>query len=306
MKNLLYYIVWGVFFLLSLLPFRVLYCLADLIYLLLYYVIRYRREVVRKNLTTSFPEKDLKEIIRIEKKFYVNLCDYFVETLKMASLSENQIRKRMRFEGLEQIEQDTRDGHSVAIYLAHTFNWEWVSSIPLYMPDKSVAFGQIYHVLRNQTFDRLFLKLRSRFGVTNISKENTLRKVMEFKKENRRFVIGFIADQIPKWQSTHHWVDFLHQDTAVFTGTEKIAKKMKCTTYYITIIKVKRGYYLSRVELLMKDPSCLADFKLTDLYFSRLSDTLHMYPETWLWSHKRWKRTREEVEKQVGRIRHKE
>ncbi|MCC8187613.1 MAG: lysophospholipid acyltransferase family protein [Bacteroides sp.] len=306
MKNLLYYIVWGVFYLLSLLPFWVLYRFSDLLYYPLYHLIGYRKKVVRKNLVTSFPEKSLDEIVRIEKKFYSNLCDYFFETLKMASMSEKQIKRRMRFEGLGQVQADTEQGRSVALYLAHTFNWEWVSSIPLHMSDKSVVFGQIYHALRNKTFDRLFLKLRGRFGTTSISKENTLRRVMEYKSQDRLFVIGFIADQIPKWQSTHHWVDFLHQDTAVFTGTEKIAKKMKCTTYYLTMVQEKRGYYLCKVQSLVENPSAMPDFKLTDLYFERLSETLHQYPSSWLWSHNRWKRTREQVQEMENRIRYKQ
>ncbi len=307
MKNVLYYIVWGIFYLLSLLPFRVLYILSDLTYLLLYYLIGYRRKVVRKNLVTSFPEKSLSEIVQIEKKFYSNLCDYFFETLKMASMSEKEIKRRMKFEGFDQIQADARQGHSVSVYLSHTFNWEWVSSLPLHMEDKSVVFGQIYHVLRNKTFDRLFLKLRGRFGAVSISKENTLRKVMEYNRQNCRFVIGFIADQIPKWQSTHHWVNFLHQETAVFTGTEKIAKKLKCTTYYMTMVKEKRGYYLCKIEPLVKDPSVMPDFELTDLYFQRLSETLHQHPELWLWSHNRWKRSRKQVDEIENRVRkHKE
>ena len=164
MKLLLCRILWGACYLLSLLPFCIIYLLSDFIYLIVYYLIRYRRKVVRKNLVNSFPEKSEKEITEIEKKFYKTLCDYFLETVKMRTISEKEIRRRMRFPGIEEMEKDSAAGKSVVMYIAHSMNWEYITSITLHMNYTGAQFAQIYHPLENRFFDDAFIKLRGRFG----------------------------------------------------------------------------------------------------------------------------------------------
>ena len=152
----MYYIVYAIWYLLSLLPFWVHYLFSDIIYLVLYKLLGYRVKVVRKNLVESFPEKSEKELREIERKFYHRLCDYFVELVKTMTMSDREIRKRMVFKGIEAIEQCVADEQSIAVYLGHTFNWEWITSLPLSVSDK-LHCGQLYHAIENPTFDKLLL-----------------------------------------------------------------------------------------------------------------------------------------------------
>lgn len=297
-QSISYCLLYGSYYLLSLLPLRVLYCFSDCFYFLTYYIARYRRGVVRQNLTHSFPEKDIAEIIAIEKAFYSNLCDYFFEALKLMSMSKKEMRKRMKYEGMEQIGKLLDEGRSIAFYLSHTFNWEWISSFPMHVKidNDKVVYGQIYHRLANEAFDRLFLRLRERFGATSIPMPDTARAMMGYRRDKRPFIIGFIADQAPKWYMLGHWLTFLNQDTAVITGTERIVKKMGCAAIFCTVSKVKRGYYVCQMGNLIEDTSKMADYELTDLYYTYLEKSIRTHPDLWLWSHKRWKWTREKAE----------
>lgn len=222
MKHIFYYIVFFSWYLLSLLPLRVLYLLSDLLYFPLYYCIRYRRRIVRKNLTESFPEKDIQEIVRIEKDFYSYFCDYVVETIKLLSMSEKQMRKRMTFGGIDAVSKILQEKSCVTM-IGHYCNWEWITSLPLHL-NQEIVSAQIYHELENPAFDSLFLRLRSRFKAVNLEMMNALRQIIIYKKENKRSIIGFIADQAPNWNSINLWTDFLNHKTAVFTGGERIAK----------------------------------------------------------------------------------
>jgi KDO2-lipid IV(A) lauroyltransferase len=291
MNYFLYGLINIAWFVASLLPLRVLYGVSDILYFPLYYWIRYRRRVVRKNLLNSFPDKDLKEIIQIEKGFYAFFCDYVVETLKLFSMSEKEMRKRMSFEGLEAVESQMGGDRSCILCLGHYGNWEWISSLPLHL-DKSIYPGQIYRPLRNKLSDRLFLKVRGRFGANSIPQEQTLRKIVHLRNDRKRFMFGFIADQVPVWTSIRRWIDFLNQDTPVFLGPERIARQTGASVFYVDVKRVKRGYYRCDFILLAHDPLELPEFALTDKYFHCLENTILREPRYWLWSHNRWKRQR--------------
>lgn len=288
----MYQVVLFLLRMLSLLPMKIHYFFSDVLYFPLFYLIRYRRKIVRKNLAASFPEKDLSQIKHIERCFYHNLCDYFVETLKMATISRDHISRRMRFEGIDSIEHFSAQGKPCVVYLAHTFNWEWITSLPLHFKDKELVFGQIYHPLESKLFDRLFLSLRGRFGAVSIPMANTLRRIVEYKNENKTFIIGFLADQVPNWEAINHWIDFLHHDTPVLTGTEKIATRTGAAVFYGVMRREKRGSYVCDFQLIAEDASLLPDYELTDRYFEILSRNIAASPSLWLWTHNRWKRTR--------------
>lgn len=292
--KLLYSIVW----LISLLPLSILYLLSDVIYLLIFYVVKYRRQVVRDNLVSAFPEKNVEEIKKIEKKFYSFFSDYIVETIKFCTISEKEIRRRIKFEGVEEMVNNLGLTHKnfAFIYLAHYCNWEWVASLALSIHDanpKAVA-GQIYHPLKDADFDRLFLKIRGRFHGDNISMKETLRYILRKRNQGVPTIIGFIADQAPKWNSIHHWTDFLNHKTPVFTGTEQIAKQVDALVYYCHVERPKRGYYRCAITKVTDDAKSWQDYDLTDAYFAHLASTIQSEPSYWLWSHKRWKRTYEE------------
>lgn len=292
MKFILYYIVFAFWFLSSLLPLRLLYLFSDLLYYPLYYVVRYRRKVVRSNLVSSFPEKSMKEIIEIEKGFYSFFCDYTVETVKLFSMSKKEMQKRMTFEGTELVTDAFDAGRSCSCYLGHYCNWEWVSSLPIHLGRPEIC-GQVYHPLENAAFDKLFLHLRSRFGAKSITMNDTFRTVIGWKKNKTLNIVGYISDQVPSYESIHYFADFLHHDTPVFTGTERISKITDSTVVYLDISRPKRGHYVCRFVKIADSLNDHPMFYATEQYFRLLEQTIRRAPQYWLWSHNRWKRTRE-------------
>ena len=296
MKKAFYYTVFGLWYLISLLPLRVLYVISDGLFYLIYYVVRYRRPLVRRNLTDSFPDKTVKEIIRIENDFYSWFCDYIVETIKLFSMGGRQMKKRMRFEGLEQVRETLKSGRSCALYLGHYCNWEWVTSLPLSIGCDAVC-AQIYHVLENPMFDKLFYRLRGRMGAISIPMAETLRYIVKYRNEGKPVIIGFIADQTPFWNNIHYWTDFLNHDTPVLTGTERIARKYNLKTYYLDVRRERRGRYVAEFKLMSDAPQELSEYGLTELYWRELEATIRRLPHLWLWTHNRWKRTRKEWER---------
>ena len=291
MKNLTYYLSFALWFIISLLPLWVFYRLSDGLYYLVYHVVRYRRRVVYANLRSSFPEKSEAEIERIAKDFYSFFCDYIVETLKFFSMGEKNIRKRMKFEGLGQVKEDFANGRSVSVYLGHYCNWEWISSLGLHLDEQC---GQIYHPLENATVDRLFLYMRGRFKAQSIKMDDTFLTILKWKKEGRKNIVGYIADQVPGYNNIHYWADFLHHDTPVFTGAERISKIMDTAVYYIDVERPRRGYYVARFIKIADSLNEHPVFFATEQYFRLLEKNIQRAPQYWLWSHKRWKRTREE------------
>ena len=294
MKTVLYYFIFFFWFIASLLPLRFLYIFSDLLYFPLYYCVRYRRKIVRKNLIESFPEKELGEIQRIEKAFYHYFCDYMVETIKLFSMSEKQMRRRMTFGGVEKINEIIKDRDCV-VYLGHYCNWEWVASLPLHLDiDKDLVVGQIYHRLESPAFDQLFLRMRSRFRAVNIEMFMALRQLVRYKQQKKRFIIGFISDQSPNWNFVNMWTDFLNHKSSFFVGAEGIAKVTDAVVVYIDVQRVRRGYYHAEFILMTDQPKSFPNYEITVDYARRLEATIQRAPQYWLWSHNRWKRTYEE------------
>ena len=271
----------------------ILHLLSSLFYYPVYHIFRYRRKVVRDNLVKSFPEKEIKEIRSIEKKFYRSLCDYFVEMIKFYGMSEKKIRKHMDFTGMEKAKEMLDKGHSIVLYMGHLFNWEFVTSITLHIEAEDLVIGDIYHPLENKRFDALVKRMRDQYGAESITMANTLRRIMQISKEKKKYLIGFIADQVPTWESINHWLDFFHRDTPVFTGTEKIAQRTGASLFYGRMERVKRGKYVMHLELMAENAAELKEFEATNMYYERLTENIRQSPELWLWTHKRWKRTRE-------------
>lgn len=295
MSQILYYIVYAVLYLHALLPLRVLYIFADILYIPLYYIIRYRVTVVRNNLKNSFPDKNTKELRQIEKEFYHHFCDYFVETIKLLHITDSEIRERITFDNMDIVKDLMEDNKSCIMFLGHYANWEWVPSITLEFTDGTLL-GQIYRPLKNKAFDNIFLKLRSRFGSVSIPKNNTLRSMIEFKKENKKVLIGFMSDQTPSVANIHYWTNFLNQETPVYTGVERIAQKTGFSVTYLDIIKTGRGKYKCYVKLITADPKNEPEFAITEKYIREMERTILRHPAYWLWTHKRWKHKRSDVE----------
>lgn len=291
--KILYYIVLAFWYMLSLLPMKVHYLLSDLLFWVLYGLLGYRKKVIEKNLKASFPEKSEEELKRIERGFYHFFCDYIAESVKLMTIRRENLRRRMVFKGAELVDEVIESGQSCAVFLGHLCNWEWVTSLPLWVTPKAQC-GQIYHPIENKDFDRLFLRSRQRMGAVCIPMADTLRKIIEFKKAGQPVVIGYISDQVPFWTNIHHWVDFLHHDTPVLTGMERIAQKVNHAVFFLDVRRVRRGYYEAEFKLITREPQKMGEYEITDIYYRMLEQSIRRAPEFWLWSHNRWKRTREE------------
>ena len=286
-----YHFFYGLFWLISLLPLRMLYILSDLVYPIVKRT--YRRKVVDDNLAKSFPEKTEEERDKIANKFYHQLCDYFAEDIKLFSMSKKEMMKRMTFSGLEHIKDGFDNGKDYMFaYLGHFGNWEWIASLQYWMPYAHCS--QIYHPLYNKVSDRIFLKLREQYGGECIPMKKTLRRILEIKRNGENVVVGFISDQQPKWESIHHFTPFLNRETAVFTGTEVLAKKLGAMVYYAHVTRPRRGYYHCEFVPMTHTPAEYPDFDLTDQYMKMLEKDICTTPHMWLWTHKRWRRTKEE------------
>lgn len=300
MKKVLYYLFFLSWFVPSLLPLRILYVFSDLLYFPLYYCVRYRRKIVRKNLLESFPEKSREEILEIERAFYHYFCDYMMETVKLFTMSERQMRKRMTFGGVEMINEIIKDRDCV-LYLGHYCNWEWVSSLPLHLNKRdNLVIGQIYHKLENAAFDKLFQRMRSRFHAVNIEMFVALRQLVRFKQQEKHFIIGFISDQSPNWNFINMWTDFLNHKSSFFVGAESISKLTNAVVVYLDVKRVKRGYYHAEFITMTDQPKSYSDYDITVEYARRLEETIRREPQYWLWSHNRWKRTYEEYLRRKG------
>ena len=273
---------------LSSIPFGILYILSDGIYYLLYYVVRYRRRIVRKNLVESFPEKSEQEIVVIEKKFYHFFTDNILESLKMTTISPKEISRRMKFKNLEAVNSVMKNGKFIALYMGHYGNWEWVSSLPLHM-EKGTIGVQIYHELRNKNMNKLVLRNRGRMGAINVEMRQTVRYIKEMMSSNKIGAVGFIADQSPKKREVRHFLPFLHHNIPVLTGTEKIIKHFGFEAWFLDVKRVKRGYYEAEFVKMHDNPQSLPDFELTALYYKMLEEMIKSRPELYLWSHNRFK-----------------
>lgn len=287
-ENMMYYLLFFCLRLLACIPFRLLYFISDGIYYLIYYVVRYRRKVVRKNLTESFLDKSENEIEVIEKKFYRYFVDNLLETCKLTTISPQEIQRRMRFTNVDAFNDVLRCGKSISLYLGHYGNWEWCSSIPLHFIE-GITSAQIYHKLRNETVDRLMMRNRERMGAKCIEMRKTARYVNEQNKLHHVCVVGFIADQSPRMNDAHYFLPFLSHQVPVIVGTEKITKHYDFDAWFVRVRRVRRGFYEADLVQMHKDPKSLPDFELTAIYFRMLEQAILEQPELYLWSHRRFK-----------------
>lgn len=287
LSYILYYSVWCI----SLLPLKVLYWFSDFFYYISYYIIRYRRRVVRTNLLNAFPQKSEAEIICIEKKFYRHLCDLFVEMYRMWHMSEEEMKRRCVFKHSEVIQHYFKEGRSVIGVLGHYGNWEWMISYRMLM-EANQEFYALYKPLHDKVLDKMMLRIRSRFGSKLIPKDDILRQIVQDKRNGQLFLAGFIGDQTPNIYNLNFWMDFLNQDTPVLIGTEKIARKFNLPVISLNMRCVKRGYYEVSFVDLCSEPGKLELGDLTRMHTRMLEQSILECPELWLWSHKRWKHER--------------
>ena len=271
-------------------PLWMMYLISDCLYYPVYYIGRYRRKVARKNLIEAFPEKSVKEIVKIEKRFYRFFVDLFFETCKQATVSEKTARERVKYTNYDVVNALFEQGKSITLYMAHYANWECLSTICLPVdPETGGITGQVYKRLSNKFADKLMCDSRERFGSICIEMNDTLRRVNQYAAAGQPNMIAYLADQSPKKRFIQHYVPFLNHQAPAFVGAEKITKRYGLAALYLDLKRVKRGYYEATFKMLHPDPQSLPDFELTDLYYKELEEIIRRQPEFYMWTHNRFK-----------------
>ncbi|MBX3101682.1 MAG: lysophospholipid acyltransferase family protein [Bacteroidetes bacterium] len=287
MSRLGFYIALPFLYLLAYMPIRVLYLLSSLLYVLVYHLLGYRRKVVETNLRNAFPDKSPAEIRRLSRKFYRYLCDLLLETFQTLRFSRQEALQRCRFTDSHLFEELATREQSCIIVMGHYGNWEWGGNAMSLLGSHQLYV--IYHPLSNAHFNRFIIRMRTRFGTRLVPMQDSLRQMLRMRGE--RTATAFIADQTPPPQHAY-WTTFLNQDTPIFWGTEKIARKLNLPVVYAELDRERRGRYTIRLELLCEHPADTPEGYLSELHTQRLEQTILRKPELWLWSHRRWKHTR--------------
>lgn len=286
MQRLLYILLYPILWLTSLLPMSLLYIKSSVLYLITFYIIGYRRKVVKSNLQLVFPQKTVAERKFIERQFYKHLCDLIFETIKSMSISEKELRKRFEIENMDLLNDYFSKGRSTLVLCGHYANWEWSNIVPVHTEAK--GFG-VYKPLRNKYFDALIKKIRGRFGATIVTNKKIVASLFRSAKNGEHSITLMVADQTPKKDAFKQRDTFMGIDVPVFTGTEELAKRLDFNTVYLKVTKIKRGYYSATFVPLAENPSQFEDFLITRSFLTEIEKQIHEAPQYYLWSHKRWK-----------------
>lgn len=281
----MYFIIYGLLYLLSLMPFAVLYFISDGIYFFLFYVFGYRRKIVKANLRIAFPEKSDKEIYKISKQFYHNLTDTFVEIIKLISMSNSTFEKRCKGD-FTIIEDLIKKGRNVQLHAGHQFNWEFGS---LFMSKiiKSVPTYAIYMPIKNTAVERLFLKIRQKYGTIFIKATEFREKREQIFKE--RFVFFLAADQNPGNPGSAYWMNYFNKPAPFITGPEVGAVKNNAAIVFVRSRIPKRGHYILECTLCTDDAASTSVGEITASFRDFLEKIIREEPDNYLWTHRRWK-----------------
>lgn len=289
MRLIIYLIVYPFLWCISMLPFKALFLFSDLIYLIVYYVIGYRKKTVRENLALALPHLSVEERLIIEKKSFRHLCDMFLEMIKTMTISKEEISKRFTFTNLDVYKKLESQQKSIAMMMAHYASYEWVISMNAFVTYSGFA---IYKKIANPYFDTLVRSIRSRFKATLITTKETVPFIIKSKKNNELSIFGFASDQSPKAESAFHWQKFMGIEVPVHTGAEMLSKKYDMNILFLKVKKVKRGYYEASFEILSENVNEVPNYEITDKFLKLVEQQIYEAPEYYLWTHKRWKHRR--------------
>lgn len=291
MQLLFFIIIYPVVWLISRLPFRALYLLSDIIYLLIYHVIRYRRSTVRRNLELALPHLSERERAKIAKQSYRHLVDMFLEMIKTTSISRQEMERRFRITNLDTYRALEKKGKSIAMLTAHYASYEWAISMNHHISFQGFA---IYKRIANRYFDKIVRDIRSRFGAHLITTKETIPTIEHNRKAGILSVFGFATDQSPKIDKIYHWTRFMGIETPTITGAEMLAKKFDMNIIFLHVKKVRRGFYEASFEIPCENVELVPNYEITDLFMKRLEEQILAAPAYYLWTHKRWKISKEE------------
>lgn len=289
MRFLVYILIYPFLWCISMLPFSLLYLFSDFVYLIVYYLIGYRKKTVRENLALALPHLSVQERLIIEKKSFHHLCDMFLEMIKTLTISEKEIKKRFVFTNIEVYSNLEKKQKSIAIMMAHYASYEWAISVNSIVDFE--AYG-IYKKIANPYFDKLVRDIRLRFKAKLITTKETIPVIIENNKLNKLCTYGFASDQSPRISSTFHWQKFMGIEVPVHTGAEMLAKKYDMNVVFLKVKKINRGYYHASFEILSENPKVAPNYEITDHFLKLVEQQVIEAPEYYLWTHKRWKHRR--------------
>lgn len=286
MNQIVFYLTYPIIWLFSILPMRVLYVISDFLYILIYYVFGYRKEVILGNIKQALPEKTEQEHQLIAKKFYKHFTDIVVESIKAFTITKKNIQKRYRFKNPELVNQFVNEGRSIALVSAHLANWEWSNSLPLVV--KGNIFGA-YNKLRNETFEDKLKTSREKFGVVGARTSDFMKFIHDKYKNKVQGAYILLSDQSPHVEKTFHWTEFFGVKVPVHTGAEMLAKKYDLVVINYRSKKINRGYYEVDFELITDTPRDFKNYDITEKFLKITEKNVREQPEYYLWSHKRFK-----------------
>lgn len=286
MQAVLFYLLLPFIYLLSILPFWLLYFFSDILYVVIYFIVGYRKKVVYSNLRNSFPEKTEEEINVITKKFYHFFCDWIMEMIKSITISKEDALKRCKIKDHTLLNELSKQNKKIIFVMGHYGSFELGGAEMAF--NTNYQLYVLYKPLSNTYFNNLVNSKRTRFGVKILSMQESLRKMLLLKDNNELSATVFIADQTPSPKNAY-WTTFLNQETPIFWGTELMAKKLNYPIVYVFVKPYKRGFYHIETEMLCENPSTTQKGEISELHTKRLEQDIINQPEYWLWSHKRWK-----------------
>lgn len=287
MQRLIFWLAYPVLWIISVLPFPVFYLVSDCVFVLVYYIIRYRRDTVTENLKLAFPEKSASDIKKIRKKFYRHMVDMFLEMIKSISISDEELKKRFTFSSIEEFKKFRKEDRSIILACGHYASYEWMNALQLYGLDY-IGFG-IYKKVKNPYFDQLAKDIRGRYDGILIPTRQATKTIAANEKKGVRGVYAMIADQSPRLNRSRAWTTFMGIKVPVFTGIENLSRAHDMPVVYLHVEKIKRGYYHATFKVLSSNPSEEPPFEVVRKYFDELEKQIIAAPEYYLWTHKRWK-----------------
>ncbi|MFA9187499.1 lysophospholipid acyltransferase family protein [Flavobacterium magnesitis] len=286
MQFLAFIIAYPFLWFISILPFRIFYWISDIVYFIVYYIIRYRKETVRNNLKITLPHLSDKERLVIEKKFYQHFCDQFMEMTKTMTFSHKEMDKRFKITNLELMKEYEEKGKSIMLLASHYANWEWLVALNLKMSYQGVA---VYKKIANRYFDKLIKDIRSKYNTVLVSTEKTIPLMADNNRKGILCVYGLVSDQSPKTAQIAHWESFMGIETPVHIGPELLSKKYNLNVVFAKIKKVKRGYYEATIVPITDDAKSLPNYEIIHRYIKEVEKQIYEAPEYYFWTHKRWK-----------------
>jgi Kdo2-lipid IVA lauroyltransferase/acyltransferase len=280
----MYYFIYGLLWLFSLLPLRVLHFISDCFYVLVFYVLKYRKEVVLNNMKQAFPQKSEQEIEQLAKKFYHTFIDSLIESIKLFSTGKKFLEKHVRVDTTV-ADQLAAENKSCQMHACHQFNWEYLNlAIALKIKQPLVA---VYMPIKAKAFNKLFYDLRTRYGTVMLPATDMKNRFTAWR--NRLHMLALVADQNPGNPGNAYWLNFFNKPAPFIRGPDRYAREKKSAVLLGYSRVIKRGYYSMHFEMLCEDASLLQEGELTKLYVQRITEIINEQPHNWLWSHRRWK-----------------